>query len=343
MVGPPQAVHMPAAARLLLLTSGKRISQLVYVVAELGLADHLAAGPLGVAELAEATGTHAPSLARVLRAATTIELLEQLGDGRYTLTALSTVLRADTPDSVRDLVLLNSDEIVWRPYGEILHTVRNGTPAFEHVFGTGFFAYLHEHPGAETLFGRAMVAMSRAAAGTLAGTLGTDRFGVIADIGGGRGHFLGELLRRSPNAQGLLFDLPAVVAQADAVLTALDVAGRVKTVGGDFFAEIPTGADAYVLKAVLHNWDDEPAERILRGVATAMRHNPHARLFIVENIVGTANRWDHAALLDLDMMLRFGGRERDAAQWGQLLDAAGLVALNQATPGTLAVLECAAR
>ncbi|OLB65363.1 MAG: O-methyltransferase [Actinobacteria bacterium 13_2_20CM_2_72_6] len=343
LVGPPQAAGLPPAARLLLLTSGKRISQVVYVVARLGIADHLAAGPAGIAELAEATGTHAEALSRVLRAATTFELLAQEADGTYVLTPLSALLRSDTPDSVRDLVLLNGDEILWKPYGEILHTVQTGEPAFGKVFGEEFFTYLKSHPEEEALFGRAMVAMSRVAARSLAATVNAGRFEIVCDVGGGRGHFLGEVLRLAGDARGILFDLPAVVAEADGVLAGLGVTDRVKTIGGDFFGEIPAGADAYVLKAVLHNWDDERAAKILRGIGAAMEGNPDARLLIVENIVGPPNRWDHAALLDLDMMLRFGGRERDSAQWSALLDAAGLATVHTPRPGTLAVIECVRR
>ncbi|WP_433254623.1 methyltransferase [Streptosporangium sp. CA-135522] len=340
IVGPPYSARLPAAARLLLLTSGKRITQVVHVVAELGIADHLADHPQTAAELAEVTGTHEESLARVLRAATTLEVLEELPDGRFTLTAMSEMLRRDNPDGVLDIVLLNGGELVWSPYGAILHTVRTGEPAFEHLYGMPFFEYLETHKDSGALFDKAMEHMSRVTARGLSGQIRPERFSLIADVGGGRGHFLRELLRSAPLAQGVLFDLPAVLPEAERTMAELGVAGRTKFVAGDFFGEVPSGCDAYVLKAVLHNWDDERALEILSRVHDAMSAGSDARLFIVEQVIGQPNRWDHATLLDLDMMLRFGGRERGLGEWRRLIETAGFDLVNEPATGGWAVLEC---
>ncbi|MFC4587948.1 acetylserotonin O-methyltransferase [Sphaerisporangium corydalis] len=339
-MGAPFTGQLPAAARLLLLTSGKRVSQVVHLVAQLGIADHLSGGPRTVAELAEATGSHAESLARVLRASTAVELLKELPDGTYTLTPLSDMLRRDNPDSVLDIVLFNGGELVGAPLTQALHTVRTGRPAFEHIYGVPFFDYLQSHEESGALFDRAMEHMSRVTARGLAEKIQPERFSLLVDVGGGRGHFLCELLRRTPLAEGLLFDLPAVAPEAEQTLTDLGVAGRAKFVAGDFLKEVPSGGDAYVLKAVLHNWDDESALQILSVVRAAMTAGEHSRLFIAEQVIGPPNQWDHAKLLDLDMMLRFGGRERDLWEWRRLLDAAGFELLDSPSAGAWSVLEC---
>ncbi|GII80956.1 methyltransferase [Sphaerisporangium rufum] len=340
IVGAPFTAQLPPAARLLLLTSGKRVSQLVHLVARLGVADHLAGGPRTSAELAEDTGCHAGSLARVLRAATAIELLRETPDGSFELTPLSDMLRRDNPDSVLDIVLFNGGELVAAPLTESMHTVRTGEPAFEHIYGKPFFEYLKSDQENGALFDRAMEHMSRVTARGLADRIEPERFSLIVDVGGGRGHFLGELLRRTPLAQGLLFDLPGVAAEAERTLAALGVAGRAKFAAGDFFQDVPSGGDAYVLKAVLHNWDDDSARTILTRIHDAMTAGDHSRLFIVEQVIGPPNQWDHAKLLDLDMMLRFGGRERDLWEWRRLVESAGFELLNVPSAGAWSVIEC---
>ncbi|WP_214410553.1 methyltransferase [Sphaerisporangium fuscum] len=340
IVGPPYSGQLPAAARLLLLTSGKRVSQVVHLVAELDIASRLADGPRTAAELAEDTGSHTESLARVLRAATAIELLKELPDGTFALTPLSEMLRGDNPDNVRDIVLFNGGELVGAALAGAMHTVRTGEPAFEHVFGVPFFEYLQTDQESGALFDRAMEHMSRVTARGLTDKIRPERFSLMVDVGGGRGHFLGALLRRTPLTQGVLFDLPGVGPEAERTLAELGVAGRAKFVAGDFFQEVPSGGDAYVLKAVLHNWDDEAALKILSRIGEAMTAGEHSRLFIVEQVIGPSNQWDHAKLLDLDMMIRFGGRERDLWEWRGLIEKAGFELVDTPSTGAWSVLEC---
>ncbi|MFE3906838.1 methyltransferase [Streptomyces sp. NPDC059153] len=340
VVGPAMTAALPPHVRLLLLTDGKRISRVLHVVAELGIADELADGPLAVPELASRTRTHADSLGRVLRVAAAFGIFEEQEDGRYTLTEIGQVLRSDVPGSQRDMVLYNGTEMLWRSYGSLMHTVRTGQPAFEDAYGHGFFEHLEENPEASALFDRAMTGMSRATARMLLEGYDFGRFTRIADVGGGRGFFLSEVLKRHPESHGTLIDRPAVVEEAPKLLGEAGVAERVEVVPGDFFQELPKGRDAYVLKAVLHDWDDERAAAILGRVREALDDNPDGRLLICEFLVGPANQWDRGKLLDLDMLIRFGGRERDEDQWRALLASAGFELLNDPVPGRWAVLEC---
>jgi multifunctional cyclase/dehydratase/O-methyltransferase len=340
VVGPAMTAALPPHVRLLLLTDGKRISRVLHVVAELGIADELAGGPLTVAELAARTSTHADSLGRVLRVAAAFGVFAEQPDGRYALTELSEALRSDVPGSQRDMVLYNGDEMLWRSYGRLMHTVRTGEPAFEAAYGHGFFAHLEQDPQAGALFDRAMTGMSRATSRMLLDSFDFGRFGRIADIGGGRGWFLAELLGSHPQVRGTLVDRPAVVAEAHKFFEEAGVADRVEVVPGDFFEEVPAGRDAYVLKAVLHDWDDERAAAILGRIRTALVGSPEGRLLICEFLVGPANQWDRGKLLDLDMLIRFGGRERDEDQWRSLLATAGFELVNEPVAGRWAVLEC---
>ncbi|MGY1434622.1 methyltransferase [Streptomyces reniochalinae] len=340
VVGPAMAAALPPHVRLLLLTDGKRISRVVHVLAELGIADELADGPLAVPELAERTGTHADSLGRVLRVAAAFGVFEEREDGRYALTDLSEALRSGVPGSQRDMVLYNGSELLWRTYGSLMHTVRTGQPAFEEAYGHGFFTHLEENPEAGALFDRAMTGMSRATARMLLDGFDFSRFARIADVGGGRGLFLSEVLARHPQVRGTLVDRPAVIEEAPKLFDEAGVADRVEIVPGDFFGELPPGRDAYVLKAVLHDWDDERAAAVLGRVRDALAERPDGRLLICEFLVGPANQWDRGKLLDLDMLVRFGGRERSADQWRTLLAASGFALVDEPVPGRWAVLEC---
>ncbi|MFF0431985.1 methyltransferase [Streptomyces sp. NPDC004327] len=340
VVGPAMTAALPPHVRLLLLTDGKRISRVLHVVAELGVADELAGGPLTVAELAERTDSHADALGRVLRVAAAFGVFVQEDDGRYALNDVAACLRSDAPGSQRDMVLYNGDEMLWRSYGQLLHTVRTGEPAFEAAYGHTFFEHLEQDPRAGALFDRAMTGMSHATARMLLDGYDFGRFGRIADIGGGRGLFLAELLARNPRVRGTLVDRPSVVAEAGKAFEEAGVAERVEVVPGDFFEELPKGADAYVLKAVLHDWDDEKAAAILGRIREALAGDPEGRLLICEFLVGPANEWDRGKLLDLDMLVRFGGRERSERQWRELLATAGFELVNEPAAGRWAVLEC---
>ncbi|MET9713662.1 methyltransferase [Nocardiopsis alba] len=332
--------ELPPQARLLLLSSGKRVSQVVYAVAELGLADHISEGPRTAEELAELTGSVAAPLRRLLRCAAAIGLVEEIPEDSYGITDLSRLLCSDAPSGQRDMVLLNGRDMLWKPYGEILHTLRTGAPAFEHVFGRPFFEYLEENPEDGDLFDRAMTQLSRFTGQILLQQYDFAPFSTVVDVGGGQGTFLTQILNRHHESRGVLVDRPETIAQAGPVIDKAGLTDRVELREGDFFGALPDEGDLYVLKAVLHDWSDEPARRILTRVREAMGDHPERRLIVCDQVMKGPNEWDHAKFLDLDMMLRFDGRERGLADWTELLSGTGLEICNTPVIGGWSVIEC---
>jgi SAM-dependent methyltransferase len=343
LTAPPAAAALPAdthAQRLLLLAGGMRLAAIVHALCALGVADQLAAGPRPVGELAAAVEADPPSLARLLRAAASVGVFALGADGRVELTPLAEGLRSEGPQSIRALVLYSAADFIRGPYGHLLHSVRTGEPATGPALGRGLWAHLDRTPADADLFDRSMAGMSGRMSGAFADRIRPERFGRIADIGGGTGEFLAELLHRAPRARGVLVERPAVARAAEVVLIGAGVADRVEIVGGDFTAEpVPAGCDAYVLRTILHNWPDETAAAVLRRVRDRLADG---RLFVCEQVVSDQPGWDHAKLLDIDMLAVFGGRERTLAEWERLLDAAGLaLAARPERPGWT-VLECVA-
>lgn len=326
--------------QLLFLTNGKRIAQVVYVLAKLGVADHLVDGPQTVRELATATESDSAALYQVLRCAAAVGVFAEQPDGRFALTPMAQALRSDLPGSLRDLVLLNGDQITWRPYGDIAYSVRTGQCAFDQAFGMGLFEYLEAHPDTETLFDRSMTQLSQLTTNRLLAQFDFGSFRCIADVGGGHGSFLAEVLRRNPATSGLLFDRPAVIAEAERLLTELGVADRVTLASGDFFEGIPAGYDAYLLKTVLLDWSDAEAEAILCRIREAIGDRTDSRLLVLERVLAAANAFDVGKLVDIDMLVLLGGRQRGLEEHRQLVEAAGFELVSNPTPGQWAVLEC---
>jgi hypothetical protein len=337
-----EIADLPPRSRLLFLTSMKAVAQSVWALTALEIADHLAGGTRSVEELAEVTGSQPDSLYRVLRTAAAFGAFTELPGRRFANNAASETLRKDSPAAVRDLILMNGDETRWRPYGEILYSMRTGKPSFDSLYGAPYFDYIAEHPQAAQAFHAAM-ARNNARVGDIVQRCGLDlsRFSRVADLGGGEGYFLAELLNRHPQLSGVLFDRPAALTGAENALTERGVRDRVTLVPGDFFESVPSDCDAYVLKLVLHDWSDEEAARILRVVRAAVGNRAEARVFIVEHAMREPNKLDMMKILDLDMLLINGGRERDAYERQQLVSTCGwkVVSERVTTAWTLAELE----
>lgn len=336
---PPDHAGQPPSAQLFLLLAGKWLVQSVHCLAKLGIADLLADGPLSVSELAARTGTHAPSLHRVLRAAAVVNVFTELPDGRYALTPQAECLRTGVPGSMRSFAIFIGEDALWCPYGDMLETIRTGTPAFDRVHGTSVYQYLAANPALAAIFDDAMTALTEESAHFYLKDHDFGRYRTIADIGGGRGLMLGMILRQHPATQGILFDLPHVVADAGPALSRAGVAERVTVVPGDFFEGVPAGADAYLLKTVLQNWGDDNARKILRQVRAAIGDDRQKRLLILEDVIKPLNAWDIGKLVDIDMLVTAGGRERTLADWQQLLESASFTLIPPGSGAEWAVLE----
>lgn len=307
---------------LLEIVRGYQRSRAVTVAAELGIADLLRDGPCGVEELATATDTHAPTLYRLLRALASIGVFLENPGRCFELSPMGQFLRRDHPLSVDPAARFFGADYEWRAWGELQHSVRTGENAAVHAIGRDVWEHRRRHPEHGEVFDGAMRTISRAESAGVLAAHDFGQYGTVADVGGGTGAVLAAVLADHPQTRGILFDQPSVVTGADRVLRDAGVADRVSVVPGDFFAEVPAGADAYLLARILHDWPDEDAVRILRRVRSAMTRD--ARLLLVEGVVGPPNEDPLVKFLDLMMLVSPGGQERTEDEWRALLAAADL-------------------
>lgn len=259
----PTSEERAAAATVLRMIWGLHVSRALYAVTELGIADRLAGGPATSAELARATGTHEPSLYRVLRLLAALGLFTEAPSRSFSLTILGDRLRSDAPASMRSWALLHGTVGGCQPFEHILHTVKTGQPGFGTAHGVSLFEFLAHHPGDAAVFDAAMAERTASFAPSVAAGYDFSGISTVVDVGGGRGTLLAAILRGHPHLQGTLFELPGVAAGAKAVLAAAGIADRCDVATGDFFDRLPAGADCYLLANVLHDWDDTKAAQIL--------------------------------------------------------------------------------
>src|SRR5262245_20172626 len=258
------AEEMPPPFALYRMITGFYVSRAIYVMARLGIADFLSDGALDAEELAQRSKTHVSSLKRVLRLLVTVGVFTEDNEGRFALTPIGDHLRAGVPGSMRAAALLFGG-ITQRAWGELLYSVETGEPAFRRVFGQDSFAYLAEHPEEADNFDAAMGEFTAQITIAVAAAYNFSGFRRVIDVGGGNGALLVGILRAHPSLKGTLFDLPQVVERARQRLREVGLADRCEAVGGDFFAEVPSGAEAYLLKHVIHDWDDDRAVAILQN------------------------------------------------------------------------------
>jgi hypothetical protein len=313
---------------------GLLAAQSIHAAVEFRIPDLLASGPKLADELASECGAHAPTLERLLRALTSIEFFQRLPDGRYRNSPLSDVMRADHPQSLQAEAMFLPAHFIWRPMGELSESVRTGKPAFDLVFGENIFAYLARQPEESAAFNKVMRQEILWTTPALLRAYDFSRFKRLVDVGGGYGVFLSSILSATPTLEGVLFDQPQVVADAKDSFKG-DVAKRAKIVAGSFFESVPEGGDAYLLRRIIHDWEDEEAIKILSNVRAAMGSN--GTLLLVEGLIDSATR--PVGLMDM-MMLVVGGRERTEADFRKLVQAAGF-SLDRIIPaGTYSLIEC---
>lgn len=311
-----------AAAQLRRLVNGYQASQAIHVCAKLGIADLLADGPRSVEELAAATGSHPASLDRLLAALAAIEITHEGEDGRFALGPLGDGLRSDQPNSIAGWAAFIGEPSYWQAWGDLLHSVQTGDNAFRHIHGTDPWTYRARHPEQSAVFDRAMTSLSRQVIAGVLAAYDFRRFATVVDVGGGNGALLAAILVAQPAMRGILFDQPHVVAGAGGLLSEMGVDDRCEVVSGSFFESVPAGGDAYLLKSILHDWEDDDCIAILRVCREAMP--PGATLLALERALGPANERPDSKLSDLNMLVGPGGRERTAAAYAALFAAAGL-------------------
>lgn len=317
----PGTEGLPPRAALVHMATVSWVTHAVRAMAALGLADHLADGPHTAVELAEATGTHAPTLVRFLRALAALGLVAHDEAGRVCLTPLGEPLRADVPDSLRPYALAIAAPHVERAWHDLPEALRTGEPTFPQVHGLSFWDYLAAHPEEGARFDAAMTGSADLRARALPAARDLTTISTLVDVGGGQGRMLAAALAATPSLRGILFDRPEVLPGAEAFLVAAGVRDRCESVAGDFFEGVPEGGDAYVLAHIIHDWPDAQALAILRTCHRAMA--PGARLWIVEQVIQPGDTYDRAKLVDLLMLVMFGAQERMAAEYRTLLEAAG--------------------
>lgn len=322
-VGPSHIPDVEPRERLRTLIGGYRMSQAIYVATRLGIPDLLADGPRETDDLARATGSHAPTLGRILLALAGAGVLDKVGPSRFALNPLGVGLRTGVPGSVRASVLFLLNESHWRPWGHLLHTVRTGETAFDHVHGAGLFDYLATHPEEASLFNAGMLGNSPAHARLVAASYDFSAMSRVVDVAGGRGRLLATILEHNPHLRGTLFDLPPVIEDARHLINDAGVADRCAFVGGDFFEAVPEGGDAYILRNIIHDWGDDQAIAILKTCRRAMADG--ACLILVERYLADDPREAMLVLhADLEILVNVGGRERTTDEYAALLARSGL-------------------
>ena len=312
----------PAEAVLTQILLGSLASQSLYVAAKLGIADMLVDGPKSVEELATAAGVDGPSLYRVLRALTSIGVFTEQENKTFAMTASAEPLRSDVPNSLRDVAIFWGEDWHWGVWGKTLYSVRTGKSAWAQIHGEEVFEYFQKNQEAARIFDRAMSSFSTLAAKAVVEAYDFSDVKTLIDIAGGQGRLLAGVLETYPTMRGVLFDLPHVLESAREAGTAANVRDRLEFAAGDFFASVPSGGDAYMMKHIIHDWDDERAVTILRNIRKAM--NPGGRVLLVEAVIADGNGQDFGKLLDIEMLVSPGGKERTAAEYEELFNRAGL-------------------
>lgn len=310
------------SAELTQLLDGFRVTQAIHAAVDLGIPDLLGDGERTADDLAEASGADPSALYRLLRALASLGILYEAPGERFSLTPLGTPLRGDVPGSLRGWVRLTGREYVWRSWGNLTNAIRTGQNSFRMLHGRNVFEWRAEHPEESAIFDEAMMSLTASSNAALLEAYDFGRFGTIADVGGGNGTLLASILEAHPGIRGILFDQAHVVSGAEPVLRAAGVLDRCEVVAGSFFQAVPEGADAYVLKSIIHDWEDEESVAILSACRRAM--SPRSLVLLVERDLGAPNENSAAKLSDLNMLVMPGGRERSYEEYADLFEQAGL-------------------
>ena len=316
-----QLTQTPAPVQMLQIISGFWISRAVYVIAKLGIPDLLESGPKTAAELASATNTHAPSLFRILRALVSVGVLSSDENGRFAQTPLSETLVTDEPGSLRWFAVSELGQEHYPAWGNLMHSVKTGEIAFDNFFGVDIWKYFQQNPDDAAVFNNSMTSVTAHTNEAITSLYDFSQFGTIVDVGGGHGGLITSILEKNPEVKGVLFDAAEVIEGARPKIEAAGLSDRLETVAGDFFKSVPEGGDAYVMKWIIHDWDDEKSNTILKNIRTQMQ--PNSKLILVDCVVPETDEPHFSKFIDLNMLVMTGGKERTEKEFAQILEAAG--------------------
>jgi hypothetical protein len=317
---PVQKNEMPPAAFVMDVAMGALMTQALFVAAKLGIADLLINGKKSIAELAHKTATNEPALYRVLRSLASIGIFSEVGEKEFELTPNAEVLRSDSPDSMRNVGIFCGEMWHWQVWGNLVNSVKTGRPSWGFTHGEDVFGFFQKNPQASEIFNNAMTDMSSSIAPVIARAYDFSGIETLADIAGGHGFLLAKILQVNPSMNGILFDFEHVLAGADGILEREGVAKRVEKISGDFFKEVPP-ADAYIMKHIIHDWDDERSIMILRTIHRAM--GKEGKVLLAEFVIPEGNEPHPGKLLDLEMLVSPGGIERTAKEYEKLFADSG--------------------
>lgn len=302
------------------MITGYWVSQAIYAAAKFGIADLLKDGPRSAEDLAETTSTNPDALYRLLRALASVGIFSEGKDRQFSLTPLAEPLRSEVPGSKRALALMSGDE-QFKAWGEIEYSIRTGNIAFDKVFGKPIFDYLSENPDKARIFDAAMVGIHGRESDVIAKAYDFSEAKVVADIGGGNGSQMIGLLQHHLSLKGVVFDLPHVIERATERIEDAGLSNRCDLVGGNFFESVPSGADIYMMRHIIHDWHEDKALTILKNCYAAMSNE--SKLLVVESVIPPGNEPFGGKFLDLVMLLIPGGRERTEEQYRTLFDKSG--------------------
>jgi SAM-dependent methyltransferase len=338
-----QPIAEPPGLALYRIGIGHYFSRALALAAKLGVADVLKDGPRHYDDIAKATQTHGPSVNRVMRLLASIGIFEEREGGRFALTPLGELLRTGVPGSMRSSVLLFAGIGIQDAWKELEYCVQTGEPAFRKNSPDATpFTAIAQNPEMAKVFDEAMATFAPMTAAAIAASYDFSPFRKIVDVGGGNGSLLIGILKANPNLHGTVLDLPHAAEKARAKIGEARLQSRCEAIGGDFFKEVPAGADAYVIKHVIHDWNDDRATAILRNIHRAMP--PHGKLLIAEGVypprIDNSDMGRGAAANDVNMLVSTGGRQRSEAEFRSLQDAAGFKLTRIIpTPARLSIVE----
>jgi O-methyltransferase domain/Dimerisation domain len=312
----------PPHVQLVQMAMAHWTSHIVYVAAKLGLADHLAKGPMSAEQLAERTTTHAPSLYRLMRTLASLGIMSEDDSHRFSLTPVGDAMKSGAPGSARATILTIASPWWATGFGELMYSVQTGKSGFEKMTNMPIFDWFADHPEEASLFNETMVGIHGAEPAAVAAAYDFSGLKTIVDVGGSTGNLIATILESNPKSRGILFDKPHVVRDAPAVIKARGLTDRITIESGSFFDSVPAGGDAYMLSHIIHDWSEDQCLTILRNCRGVM--NPDTRLLIIEMVLPPGNIPHPGKMLDMMMLVGPGGRERTAEEYGELLGKAGL-------------------